>query len=82
MSTYDTLVTILTDRFKVPASDIKPDITFDELGMDSLFLAEFLVVIEEDLGVQIEDEDVEPTSSLARVGELVDEQLARAGKPS
>lgn len=51
--------TILTTTFGVPAEDISPDATFESLGLDSLDVVELTLVIEEELGVKIEDEELE-----------------------
>ncbi|MBW3620092.1 MAG: acyl carrier protein [Actinobacteria bacterium] len=51
--------TILSTTFGVPAGDIAPEATFESLGLDSLDVVELTLVIEEELGVKIEDEELE-----------------------
>lgn len=82
MSTYDALVGILTTRFKVPQADVALDVTFETLGMDSLFLVELLVVVEQELGVRIDDDKLLPTDTIETLTGLVDAQLAEGSRSS
>jgi acyl carrier protein len=55
----ETFERILTETFGVPAGDVSADATFEALGLDSLDVVELTLVIEEELGVKIEDEELE-----------------------
>ena len=48
------IVEILADYKNVPASEIKTDVPFTELGLDSLDVAELVMQIEDELGVTLE----------------------------
>ena len=48
------LVQILADYKGVDAADIKTDVPFSELGLDSLDVAELVMQIEDELGVSLE----------------------------
>ncbi len=48
------LVQILADYKDVDASEIKTDVPFSELGLDSLDVAELVMQIEDELGVTLE----------------------------
>ncbi len=48
------LVQILADYKNVDASEIKTDVPFSELGLDSLDVAELVMQIEDELGVSLE----------------------------
>ncbi len=48
------LVQILADYKNVDASEIKTDVPFSELGLDSLDVAELVMQIEDELGVTLE----------------------------
>ena len=48
------LVQILADYKGVDAADIKTDVPFTELGLDSLDVAELVMTIEDELGVTLE----------------------------
>jgi propionyl-CoA carboxylase beta chain len=65
MTMYDRVQTLLVDKFGVPADDIRPEATFEELDLDSLDLVEFALAAEEELGVRITDEEAEQLATLA-----------------
>lgn len=48
------IVEILADYKNVPTSEIKTDVPFTELGLDSLDVAELVMQIEDELGVTLE----------------------------
>ena len=50
----ETLVKILADYKGVDASEIKTDVLFSELGLDSLDVAELVMQIEDELDVTLE----------------------------
>ncbi|MFG3380136.1 acyl carrier protein [Streptomyces sp. NPDC047999] len=49
---YDKVVSKLTGHLGVPADQVHPDVTFQDLDVDSLALAELLVIVETELGVK------------------------------
>jgi acyl carrier protein len=79
---YDTLVNLLVDRFQVDPAEIKPNVTFEDLEMDSLFLVELLLVVQSELGVKISDDTASPRDTLERAAELIEEQAASAAQAS
>ncbi len=54
-----TFRTILVDTFGVTAEDVTPEATFESLGLDSLDVVELTLVLEEETGVKLEDEELE-----------------------
>jgi acyl carrier protein len=79
---YDTLVNLLVERFHVDLMEIKPNVTFEDLEMDSLFLVELLLVVQGELGVKINDDTVSPGDTLERAAELIEERVAIAAQAS
>jgi acyl carrier protein len=61
---YDRVKELLVDKFGVPAEDVRPDATFEQLDLDSLDLVEFALAAEEELGVRITDEEAEDLETL------------------
>lgn len=72
---YDQLADILINQFEVRPDEIRPDMTFGELDLDSLFLVELGLVVKRDLGVKLSEDDATPRSTIADVAELIDSQL-------
>lgn len=64
-ATLERVSTLLSERLGVPADDISPDATFDELDLDSLDLVEFALGAEEEFGVRISDDEAEGLRSVA-----------------
>lgn len=79
---YDTLVDLLVNRFEVDRAEIKPNVTFEDLEMDSLFLVELLLVIQSELGVKISEDTASPRDTLERAAELIEERVAMAAQAS
>lgn len=75
---YDRLAEILVNRFEVEADEIRPDVTFEELELDSLFLVELVLVINQELGIKVSEDSASPRSTIGSVAELLESQLAGA----
>jgi len=68
MITNEKLVDILlASGADVEKSNIEPDKTFENTGLDSLDMYNFFVQIEEELGVEVPDEVFEELDTLAKV---------------
>ncbi|MBQ3109696.1 MAG: acyl carrier protein [Clostridia bacterium] len=71
---FDTLVAIIAENISVDESEITPDTTFDDLGIDYIDLLDIVMALEEALGgVEVEiDDDAETVGELA---ESIEKQL-------
>ena len=63
---FETVAKIIADRMDRDVSEITPDSTFAELGIDSLDTVELVMDIEDAVGTELE-----LTEKVATVGELV-----------
>ncbi|MET9319453.1 acyl carrier protein [Streptomyces sp. NPDC003038] len=54
---YEILVDHLTEHFSVPGDELNPDITFTEVGLDSLALLELVTILEDRYDVRIVDRE-------------------------
>ncbi|MFJ2605698.1 acyl carrier protein [Streptomyces sp. NPDC091279] len=70
--TYDTVRSVLTTSLRVPHDEIHPDATLDQLGLDSLALAELVLVLHERFGVKIDREYADPATTLTAVVDHLD----------
>ena len=59
---YDTLVNYAAKQLELDASEIKPDSTFESLGIDSLDIVEMIMDLESELGVELDMEDQKITT--------------------
>jgi acyl carrier protein len=69
---------ILVDRVGLPAEDIPDDLTttFDELGLDSLAFMEIALAVEQEYGLQVDEEDAERIMTLGEALDYVNGRLA------
>ena len=59
---YEKLVTYAAKQLELDASEIKPDSTFESLGIDSLDIVELIMDMEGELGIELDMEDQKITT--------------------
>jgi acyl carrier protein len=65
MSVEEKVKKIIVDHLGVSADQVTPDATFvDDLGADSLDLTELIMAMEEEFGIEIDDEDAQKMSKV------------------
>lgn len=64
---FEKIAKYLADQLDIAVEDIKPETTFESLGIDSLDTVEMVMDLEEELGVELELEE-----KVSTVGELVE----------
>jgi acyl carrier protein len=64
----------LVETFGVPGDDVAPDATFEALGLDSLDVVELTLILEEETGVKLEDEELEDVRT---VGQAIDKVVEK-----
>lgn len=55
---------ILVDYFGVEQDEVRPEVTFAELDLDSLAIVEFALVAEKVFGVHIAEDEVSPKATV------------------
>ena len=64
---FETIANIIVERTGRDISEVKPESTFTELGIDSLDTVELLMSLEDEVGVEIElDQKVETVADLVK----------------
>jgi acyl carrier protein len=67
MSTYETIAKLLAETKDMDINDIRPDMTFADLELDSLDVAELVMNLEDELGVPVEiDETLRTIADLVK----------------
>lgn len=74
-TTVDSFVISTLEGFG-PAGDVVPEATIEELDIDSLDMAEFAQIVDEELGVQLQGKDLKEISTVGDVIALVRERQA------
>ncbi|KQB17116.1 acyl carrier protein [Rhodobacter capsulatus] len=70
----DKILSIIAREAAMEPAEVRPDMTLDELGLDSLGLVEMIFAIEETFGVSVPFNANEPTQSefdISSVGAIV-----------
>ncbi|TVR22147.1 MAG: acyl carrier protein [Nitriliruptor sp.] len=67
---------VLTEEFGVPEDEIAAEATFEALGLDSLDVVELTLVLEEKVGVKLEDEELEDVRTVQDAIDKVEEKQA------
>jgi len=62
--TRDKVIAIAAQKLDIDISRIKSDATLQELGADSLDLVEIIMKVEEDFGIEVDDEKAEQLKTL------------------
>lgn len=62
MSTYERIKKLFIDSLELKAEALKPEVTLDSLGLDSLDKIEFMFVLEDEFKIKIPDRDVKITT--------------------
>jgi acyl carrier protein len=76
VSATEEITIFLTRDFGVQPVDVRPDAALRELGMDSLALEELRVLLEEHLGIDLEDVQLTSRETVGQLATAVDEKLA------
>jgi acyl carrier protein len=69
--TYNKVVDIIADKLSVAKNTITPQSTLQTLGADSLDMVEIIMKLEEQFGIEINDDDAEKLSTVNDVADYV-----------
>lgn len=82
-SIQDRVLRVIATTRRVPLETVRPDSTFEELGIDSLDRINILFELEGEFDIEIDDEQAKQVTTLEQmvdgITKLVD---AKAGEPS
>jgi acyl carrier protein len=71
-----TFTDLLSGEYGVPVDEIKPDATFEALGLDSLDIVDMTMALEDLTGVKLGDEDLEQVRTVQDAIDKVRERRA------
>jgi acyl carrier protein len=72
---YERLGALLTERCKVAGEQLAPLATLTELGLDSLDYITLAMAMQEEFGVEIDDQELAPASTVADTVRLLESRL-------
>jgi len=65
------VVAIIAEKLSIPVANVKLEMTFKDLGADSLDVVEIIMNFEESFGLEIKDEDAEKIKTIAQAVDLI-----------
>ncbi len=65
--TLQKVIEIISEKLNMPAENIKPEATFQDIGADSLDIVEMIMSFEEKFGIEIKDEEAEKIKTIQSV---------------
>jgi acyl carrier protein len=65
--TKNKIISIIAEKLHIDAQTINPQSTLQDLGADSLDMVDIIMKIEEEFGIEINDEDAEGLSNVQDV---------------
>ncbi|MFI5753625.1 acyl carrier protein [Streptomyces sp. NPDC051569] len=71
---YDTLAHILIDRLQVRPELVSPEATPAALGLDSLFVVELSLVLEEESGLRVGFDELSEANTIAEIARLLQDR--------
>ncbi len=71
---YEKLVSYAARQLEIDPSEIKPDTTFEDLGIDSLDIVEMIMDLESELGVELDLED-QKISSFGELARFIESRI-------
>ncbi len=73
MNTFETVQKLIVDKFGVTKEAVTPQMTFDDLGADSLDVVEFVMEVEDQFGIEFEDDRIESLTNIQGAVDYIDE---------
>ncbi len=65
----DSVVQVISTRFKIQRERVVPDASLDDLGLDSLSQIELALALQKELGVRISDDELAQISTVSEIVE-------------
>jgi acyl carrier protein len=78
--TYESLRTLLTEKFEVDAALIRPEASLEDLDLDSLAVVELFVLLQERWEVPLDEGGAVASLTVADTTALLDAGLFAAGR--
>jgi acyl carrier protein len=78
--TYESLRTLLNEKFEVDAALIRPEASLEDLDLDSLAVVELFVVLQERWQVPLDEAGADGSLTVADTAALLDASLLAAGR--
>ena len=71
---YEKLVNYAAKQLEIDATEIRPESTFESLGIDSLDIVEMIMDLETELGVELDMED-QKIATFQELADIIESKL-------
>jgi len=71
MNEFKRLKKLLSENLLLDEKALSPELTLEDLGMDSLTLLELVIAVEEEFGITIYDDEMSEIKTLGELADLV-----------
>ncbi|MFK8906548.1 phosphopantetheine-binding protein [Streptomyces sp. YS-3] len=78
---YDVLVGILTEKFRIPESELSPDVTLEDVDLDSLGRVEFMITLRDQTGAPFSEEQFTLDTTLLDIATALETSWETAATP-
>ena len=72
---FEKVAQIIAEQLGMDSKDITMDTEFDEINADSLELVGVIMAVEQEFGIEVDDEDIEKVKSVGDVVEYINNKL-------
>lgn len=76
-SSIDTIIALIAQRCEANPAEFGPATEFEELDIDSLVMAELAVILGNEYGVGVTEEELSATTTIGQAAAVLDSKLVR-----
>ena len=71
--TLQKVIDIISEKLNMPKENVRSEVSFQDLGADSLDIVEMIMSFEETFGIEIKDEDAEKIKTVQTAADHIHE---------
>ena len=66
---------VIAEKTKMDVSDIRPELNFEDSGLDSFARIELILLIEQEFGIELSDAESASVTTVADITALIEQKL-------
>ncbi|UMP06848.1 acyl carrier protein [Amycolatopsis sp. EV170708-02-1] len=74
---FEVLQEILVDKLKIPAAEVRAEVTPEDADLDSLTIVELSMVLEKEFGIEISEDEIKSAATLGDIARLMEQRSTR-----
>lgn len=72
---FDRITAYLSEQFEIPREDLTQETTFESLHLDSMDMVEMMMDMEEELGIDFDQEGKLEVQTIGELADYIEEKL-------